>query len=160
MEAEDKTGYDVTVASLELNEAVFSVKVSCADGYYGTAKVTMCESAGAQYKISGCNKIQTCEKPQALGYTLSNGSLNLHDWSITGICAAYFHGTAKITPCTKDGEEFQISGCEADTCSSPADTTGYAITRCNRSLSVQRGDSLCSGLCGRAKGNSLQGSHR
>ena len=35
----------------------------------------------------------------------SNGSLNLHDWSITGICAAYFHGTAKITPCTKDGEE-------------------------------------------------------
>ena len=23
---------------------------------------------------------------------------------------------------------FQISGCEADTCSSPADTTGYAIT--------------------------------
>ena len=30
----------------------------------------MCESAGVQYKLSGCNKIQTCEKPQALGYTL------------------------------------------------------------------------------------------
>lgn len=37
----------------------------------GTFKATeMCESAGTQYKISGCNKIQTCEKPQALGYTL------------------------------------------------------------------------------------------
>eukprot|EP00913_Durusdinium_trenchii_P024004 g22543.t1 len=137
--AKYKTGYDLVENSLQLNVAAFSVNASCANGYYGVAKAIICKSADEPYTLSGCHKIETCQEPQALGYELtlgskspcadrSDGSRNLHDWSLTAHCAMHFHGNAKVQKCTKDAEEFQISGCEPDACSAPADKTGTTTT--------------------------------
>ncbi|CAJ1333884.1 unnamed protein product [Effrenium voratum] len=111
----EKTGYGVVVHTLEDNVVVFSVNAWCADGYYGTAKVDICETENHPYKLSGCHKIETCETPETMGYALTVGSRNLHDWNMTVECDKNWHGSmgrVRVTNVPKMAPGYVVSELE------------------------------------------------
>ncbi|CAE7675839.1 unnamed protein product [Symbiodinium necroappetens] len=77
------------------------------------------------YKLKGCEKKVFCFAPTVLGYHVDENSLVMQAFDVTAKCADGFHGTAKVTPCSKEGE-YSITGCTENLCTAPS-TVGYAV---------------------------------
>mmetsp|Transcript_71076 Transcript_71076/g.156849 ORF Transcript_71076/g.156849 Transcript_71076/m.156849 type:complete len:978 (-) Transcript_71076:199-3132(-) len=130
-ETEDKA-YKLTVTSLEV--PTFAVAASCADGYEGDANVEACEKENEPFKLTGCKEI-VCQTPSdTSGYVLTETSTAASDFKISAQCAPLFHGNATAVMCATSRETYELKGCLADECSSPDDSTGYALTEHNLTL--------------------------
>ena len=117
----------------ELAKSKFDVDVECAYGYVGKASVSACTSHGGAFSLSGCEVDPVCVAPKKLerGYKVKENSLTKSNFDVEVECATGFLGTASVTPCTADGEEYEIAGCEIDpVCLAPtgAASRGYKIT--------------------------------
>ena len=129
----NKIGYEpITENNLERDS--FDVTASCdiSRGYEGTATVTRCQEDGQSYTLSGCSLPQSCEDPENVNqYILNPDKTNK---TVKGFnlevqsCADGYEdeGTPKITPCSKNGEVYTVTGCEEITCDIKP-TPGYII---------------------------------
>lgn len=77
-----------------------------------------------------------------IGYEITETNLRAdnENWDVTATCADGYKGTPKITPCSKNGEVYTVTGCEKiPICTSPTNKIGYdSITENN----LKRGDSF------------------
>ena len=90
-----------------------------------------------------------CTTPVDLtGYALAsvtNANLGLNpevgaeqNLDVSVSCATNYEGDASATPCTADGGEFTLDGCDPIVCTTPEDTTGYVIV--SEQLNLSAGD--------------------
>lgn len=98
--------------------------IVCAPEFVGTAKAVCLN--GTEFTYSGC-AWRICappgEKPE---YSIENVNATTGDQLVTGVtvsCAQGFEGYPEVKGCVTDGEEFEITGCEAV----PEKTSGAAI---------------------------------
>jgi hypothetical protein len=113
---EDTSGYEVLqLASEQLDNTNgdFAVAAQCADGYEGSASAVACTSSG-DYTLEGCAEIVTCTSPgDTTGYEITaETSFLASDFAISAECATGYEGTATAVPCTQNGAEYTLSGCE------------------------------------------------
>jgi len=125
------TGYDLAAAKGTLTRANFKpdgAVCNVAGGYTGTVKYTVCQGAGEEYKVTGCEA--TCKVPAAVtGYDFgaAGGALQRPSFSPTGVVCdktAGYTGTVAYAVCKGPGEEYEVKGCEA-TCKLPAPSVEY-----------------------------------
>jgi len=101
------------------------VTAECSQEYIGNPSVVTCTEEDSTYKLKGCEKKVFCFAPTVLGYHVDENSLVMQAFDVTAKCADGFHGTAKVTPCSKEGE-YSITGCTENLCTAPS-TVGYAV---------------------------------
>ena len=113
-----------------LTKSTFDVTAECRPGYLGKATVAPCSSNGEKYTLSGCEKDPICIAPaDATGYDITETNLAKSKFDVTVKCKDGFLGTAAVTACAKDGEPYDVDGCEKDPiCLAPTDIAGYSVT--------------------------------
>eukprot|EP00505_MAST-04D_sp_SCG-Rhode-Island_P004858 Stramenopile-MAST_4_protein_4858 len=124
--------------------------------HLGTARAT-CARNGAAFQLSGCvYREKKCLAPDLrLGYDLtecstSNGN-TISTSECHAKCAVSFSGNIKVE-CIEDGGQFQISGCEPNTCTLPATgLAGYATSGCQGKVESSKCHLQCAP--GYTKGN-------
>lgn len=120
----NQTGYTLLEDSLQILE--FDVEVGCADGYYGDApKAEVCDKEGGSYTLSGCSPMVCVEPPaeELHDYNVTVKSLYVPNFHVNASCKG--EGVPKVTPCTKHGGAFHVSGCKPQACLSPRKTAGH-----------------------------------
>eukprot|EP00931_Biecheleriopsis_adriatica_P056236 TRINITY_DN33317_c0_g1_i1.p1 TRINITY_DN33317_c0_g1~~TRINITY_DN33317_c0_g1_i1.p1 ORF type:complete len:716 (+),score=45.20 TRINITY_DN33317_c0_g1_i1:156-2303(+) len=128
-------GYEVIYTDADLMQSQFRVQASCAHGWTGDAKATVCENCVAgspcNYSLTGCAE-ESCTTPAVAGYiVLKEDSLERDTFKVTVGCNSSTHARSEIveaTVCTGHGLPYHLSGCTPKVCSTPSDTTGYNIT--------------------------------
>eukprot|EP01046_Picozoa_sp_COSAG06_P065022 COSAG06_NODE_15787_length_1044_cov_4.522751_2_plen_317_part_01 len=144
---DDLTGYGTpSESSLDVSERGFTVTVTCALGYQGTATVTPCTSSGP-YAVSGCTAVVCTAPPLPAGYTTPVErvlDLSLGDFDVSSTCAAGYEGTATAT-CIASGH-YTLTGCSPIVCSTPAELTGYSV-QAQANLHLNLGEFDVSVLC-------------
>ena len=108
----------------------FDVQASCAEGYTGSAKVSVCTTGGGPYSLSGC-KPKTCTAPayvhsKHLQYEVTERSLEMPSFSVTVRCKGAQSSTPKAVPCQEDGKPYVLEGCKPLECFSPK-AKGYVV---------------------------------
>jgi len=97
----------------------FSVDVSCASGYKGSAAAAACANDEESYSLSGCEKVPdnyVCIAPDvSKGYIITESDLRLNSFTVTATCAPGYTGTAKVRPCSgsKEVSVYKLRGCTA-----------------------------------------------
>jgi hypothetical protein len=85
---DDMTGY--VVVEEELASQTFDVTASCAPGYTGTARSSVCTaqdaSSKARYGLSGCTRIDCTAPVDTTGYTVTNTDLSVAEFDVTVVC--------------------------------------------------------------------------
>jgi len=122
-----RKGYDFTESSLRI--AIFDVKVTCADGYEGTAASAVCDKDLEPYTLSGCEKIPVCKTPDAAnGYKLTETRIAIDGFQVTAKCDAGYHGAAVVTKCKADETPYSVAGCvQTNLCTPPENLKGYVV---------------------------------
>lgn len=139
---------DVVETNLARNASQFNVSgVKCGKGYKTstgttTATVATCDVGGA-YKVSGCDKKQTCTEPATIGYDFkgAKGSRDIADFAVTGVkCAKNWQGAAVVKSCTADNTEYTVEGC-FNKCTEPTlNVEGYDFSGVKGDKSVNKFD--------------------
>ena len=124
----DLTGYSVTETSL--NKGSFKVEAKCSATHIGEPKVTECTSNLGTYSITGCVPKIHCASPENSHYVVTEKNTVAQSFDVAATCARGYEGTALVTPCSKTGQQYQLSGCKysTTTCVAPQVTTGYLVT--------------------------------
>ena len=122
------TGYSVTETSL--NRGSFKVAATCSATHIGEPKVTECTSNLGAYSITGCVPKIQCASPENSHYVLTEKNTVAQSFDVAATCARGYEGTAVVTPCSKTGQQYQLSGCKysTTTCVAPKATDGYLVT--------------------------------
>ena len=141
---QSSAAYEMTEKSLL--KSSFDVEVKCGKGYTGTPSVTPCTSNGETYQVSGCELDPVCLAPAKLaGYKITEAAITVGTFDVTAECAAGYVGKAKVLACVNNGEEYTLSGCEAETfCLAPKDAAGYTVTETNVGKSAFDVTATCS----------------
>lgn len=103
----------------------FKVTAECSQEYIGNPSVVTCTEEDSTYKLKGCEKKVFCYAPTVLGYRVDEKSLVMQAFDVTAKCADGFHGSAKVTACSKEGA-YSVTGCTENLCTAPS-TVGYAV---------------------------------
>ena len=115
------TGY--THIEGDLNVLSFTPSIECAAGYHGTPVVVSCSQHNQEYTATGCEP-NVCVHPSVTGYVTGSGNVSIDNFAPVITCSADYHGTPIATPCSEDGQEYTVTGCEPNVCI-PTTTTGY-----------------------------------
>ena len=99
--------------NLDLEVGSFRVNVECADGYEGQATARACTSSGP-YTLEGCTEIVFCTSSESTtGYViLAETELLAESFDVSVSCDEGYEGTAIAVPCTSNGDEYTLAGCE------------------------------------------------
>jgi len=142
--AAKEAGYVVYEASLILG--AFQVRASCADGYKGTARVTVCPDFDTPYSLSGCAP-EKCTEPSlkaAEGYLVTTHSLDLPKFSVSVKCKNGI-GLPRARECLRDGEPYTLEGCYFGACVSPRKgiKDGYVVYEKSKQVSSFHVSAMC-----------------
>ena len=118
---------------------------ACAEGYVGTPAVEACTSDGGSYVLSGCALDPFCLAPTtSAGYKVTETNLRKSLFDVAVECKEGYVGQATATACTKNGENYELTGCELDpVCLAPSDVEGYKVTESHLSVSKFQVDAEC-----------------
>eukprot|EP00435_Cladocopium_sp_Y103_P024492 s2486_g6.t1 len=124
----DLTGYSVTETSLD--RGTFKVQAKCSATHIGEPKVTACTKNLGTYSITGCVPKIQCASPENSHYVVTEKNTVAQSFDVAATCARGYEGTAVVTPCSKTGQQYQLSGCKysTTTCVAPPTTKGYLVT--------------------------------
>eukprot|EP00440_Ansanella_granifera_P033977 gb/GFBE01036856.1/.p1 GENE.gb/GFBE01036856.1/~~gb/GFBE01036856.1/.p1 ORF type:complete len:766 (+),score=145.34 gb/GFBE01036856.1/:1-2298(+) len=120
-------GYDFDVESLEV--LAFQVSVTCEAGFHacdGGPKAAKCSAAGEPFKLSGCCPDMCASPVDQKGYevTESDEMKRQAYFAVTAKCAFGYSGTPIIKKCSSNGEAYDLSGCTAESCTTPPEVGG------------------------------------
>ena len=106
----------------------FQPVASCTANFVGTPVIEPCQNNEANTLQSGCTEAE-CVATTTPGYTHNSGYLGIGTGQFAPVvtCAEDYHGTPIVTPCTEDGAEYTVSGCEPNVCASTTDPA-YNVT--------------------------------
>ena len=106
----------------------FRPVASCSANFIGTPVIEPCQNNEANTLQSGCTEA-VCVATTTPGYTHNSGYLGIGtgQFAPNVECAEDYHGTPIVTPCTEDGAEYTVSGCQPNVCASTTDPA-YSVT--------------------------------
>jgi len=111
------TGFAIVETNLDLSAGAFDATVTCASGYESTGATlgaTTCGTSSGAYALTGTCSPIVCTTPTAISdlyETPTESDLSMLGFGVTATCAAGTSGTATVTACTADGEEYTLGGC-------------------------------------------------
>jgi len=103
--------YD-TIENVDLNMASFHVVANCTNPNR-VAHVEKCTEPLGEYTIVGCHGSFVCSAPSSVSKavrTIQEVKLLSDDFDVTVECVHHAEN-ATVTPCIREGEPYQISGC-------------------------------------------------